>query len=111
MAVVMCMTTAACVYFQPLSADGDTEKASSTCEKHAIEMQKRVVPIVYGLPRESEFEEMRVKPEAFPNGCTYIIGGCVVGDENKATVYICPRCEETRTEWIKAKGYEGLNKP
>ena len=109
--VVVCVSIAAFVQFHPLSADGDTNEVSSTCKKHSIEMQQRVVPVVYGLPRQSEFEEMQARLEAFPNGRTYLLGGCIVGDADNATVYVCPKCEEARTEWVKSKGYEELNTP
>ena len=110
-AVVICVAIAAFTHLNPLSADGDTNEISSTCEKHSLEMQKRIVPIAYGFPRESEFEEMQASREMFPNGRIYILGGCVVRAEDKATIYVCPKCEEARTEWVKSKGYEELNTP
>lgn len=74
----------------------------SKCSIHSQEMDKRIVPIVYGLINALEFKE-----STFPNGRTYFLGGCIVQNDTRARIYVCPKCEELR----KQTGFQNINKP
>ena len=86
--------------------DGTTGR-SDICELHKIHMHKVKVPIVYGLPLSVTKEEKKyfeAKEKLFPNAnAGKIQGGCLPSSQEKANVYVCPRCEKERKRWIKAK--------
>ena len=88
-----------------------TKGRSSVCEVHSLDMQERIIPIVYGLPGQSEFEKMDASINAFPHGRNYVLGGCIRGKSEKAIVYRCSRCEDVREQWIRDHGHEKTNRP
>lgn len=69
----------------------------SRCELHTVDMIRRPVPIIHGLPMR-EFLEARNRD--FPHPAS-ILGGCVVdeGSPKKIPHYVCPKCEAAAEAW------------
>lgn len=88
-----------------------TSESPSTCALHQVTMKKRIVPVVYGMPHSSEFEEQEIAATKFPNACPYILAGCIPSPTILARVYICNDCHVERNAWLKLKGYEKQNTP
>ena len=100
---------------KPLERRGPPEDLtvgqSDRCSLHDAPMRKTKVPVVYGLPRSSDFEEMNHSKTNFPHGRTYLLYGCHIGYHKNAIIYRCRECEAERTQWVKSKGYEEMNRP
>ena len=83
----------------------------SNCPIHDVPLEKIIVPIIYGLPYESEFEEAKIALLEFPFGRDYILGGCLVKWKDKAIISICNSCKKERHKWLSENSYINLNKP
>ena len=69
---------------------------ASVCRAHDMKMERRAVPISYGLPyRPPGFKEAS---EDFPHDGT-VLGGCVVSEETHTHVWVCSKCEERSKAW------------
>lgn len=83
-----------------------TTGRSGVCELHKVQMHKVKVPIAYGLPLPWSEEERRyfdVKEKLFPNANDgKVEGGCIPSPQKEANIYVCPRCEKEREDWLKA---------
>jgi hypothetical protein len=88
-----------------------TRDRSDTCPVHEAKMSVEIVPVVYGLPHESEFEEMKEAGNRFPFGRDYVLGGCIRGGYKWARVFRCATCRRARADWLKEKGFTDINKP
>jgi len=77
-------------------------QTSGICYVHRIQMQRKWLPVVYGLPA------MRDEPSAdeaaqFPladDGCWQ--AGCVVGEVKEKEVYVCAECTAALATWKKS---------
>lgn len=80
------------------------------CPFHGVTMEKRDVPIRYGLfrypPQERDY--MHVRESSFPFCDDAAMGGCVVRPQSptSVTVRVCPACNAARTAWRSARGLE-----
>jgi len=72
------------------------------CPVHKIQMEHKVMRLVYGMPSKAEFEEMRIAKTRFPYGKDYWLGGCVVKPTKTAEGRVCAKCVEARTAWLKS---------
>ena len=81
-----------------LTVDKDSE-----CSLHSKGMSKTVVNIIYGLPSERLFEEIKMSKTRFPNGRAKLLGGCVIrdGQIEKAIIYQCQSCVEVQNVWFE----------
>ncbi len=83
-------------------------KAAGTCSLHAMEMQRVLVPIEYGLPAPDPnweaFAEARER--LFPHAPEPVSGGCCVSDDMpfEARIFACSECERARNRWLQAFG-------
>ena len=75
--------------------------APDICPVHEIKMEHKVMRLVYGMPSQVEFEEMRVAKTRFPYGKDYLLAGCVVKPAKTVEGYVCPKCVEAREAWLK----------
>lgn len=80
-----------------------TKGRSSTCEVHEVAMEKKAVPIMYGMP---EFNDRtRARGEAggkrFPHAGIPLEGGCFVDAKNpkEALMFVCAECQRELREW------------
>ncbi len=73
------------------------------CPVHGIKMEHRAMRLVYGMPSQAEFEEMKVAKARFPHGRDYVLAGCVVRPAKTASGYLCPKCVEAREAWLRAR--------
>ena len=80
-----------------LTVDKDSE-----CSLHSKGMSKTVVNIIYGLPSERLFEEIKMNQTSFPNGRAKLLGGCIIvdGQKEKAITYQCQSCVEAQEIWF-----------
>jgi hypothetical protein len=76
-----------------------------TCKIHNKPLFLDTVPIVYGLIRFTPIqkEEFRVKDSIFPNAQDFVIGGCIVDENNPKmkVVYKCPTCILEKAKWVE----------
>jgi hypothetical protein len=81
----------------------DTETAGEPCPLHGVVMEKADLPVIYGLPSQAEFEEMKVAKELFPYGRPCRMGGCVLKEKKETSGFLCPKCVAARGEWLKQR--------
>ena len=81
-------------------------KAQETgiCNIHHIQMQKKRVPIYFGLP---VFEDPYYSAALayFPNAREYVNGGCEVDpveDKQPHFRYVCAKCKQAQRQWAVA---------
>lgn len=70
-----------------------TTGESNICKVHKVKMTKTAVPILYGLFAYEDCSHL------YPNGGSYVLGGCVVKGTKSCIVY---RCNDCRNQWVKA---------
>jgi hypothetical protein len=85
----------------------DCRRPELTCSLHHVELEMRVVPILYGEPPVgNEALAPRVYGEArqreFPFAMVQVGGGCMVSPPTRALVRSCPECEEAERTWVGA---------
>lgn len=71
------------------------------CYVHHTRMQRKWLPVVYGLPaiEESPSEDEAAKFPLADEGCWQ--GGCVVRDVKEKEVYVCGECTAALAAWKK----------
>lgn len=83
-----------------------TAGQSGVCEVHNISMQKVRVPIAYGFPlpwSEEDKKYFDAKEKLFPHANPgKVEGGCIPSPQKEADIYVCPRCEKEREDWVRA---------
>lgn len=77
--------------------------ADDVCPLHGVTMTRKEVPIIYGMPSQAEFEEMRVAKAKFPFGREYRLGGCILKPEKTAKIYVCEKCVAARNAWLQSR--------
>jgi hypothetical protein len=73
-----------------VESDGKRIYDRSFCSVHQIAMELRTVDIAYGMLAFPAAE--RYCQDHFPHYRDFAIGGCVVGDEKTARIYLCRAC-------------------
>ena len=62
----------------------------AVCEVHRVSMERRVVPVQYGLP---VFEyPLEVFNRSFPHYRDHVLGGCCLGEQKTGKTFICAEC-------------------
>lgn len=74
------------------------------CPVHGIKMERVNLRVVYGMPSEHEFQEIRVGKSLFPHGRDHVLAGCVLKSEKSRKGFICPDCVKARNVWITSQG-------
>ena len=90
--------------FQPvlirLRLGGRTIYDLEVCEIHQIKMERKVVPVSYGLIRPGPGEPTPdIEREFFPHWHESAVGGCVPGPEKTTEVNVCALCKAAYSEW------------
>jgi len=85
----------------------DGEKAlfdMEVCGLHHCRMERREIPITYGLIRlQKGLPTLEEEKALFPHRRDYVLGGCIVMPGKKTeTMYICPECRTAYEAWQKA---------
>lgn len=75
---------------------------SGECERHHAKMERRWIPVAYGLPAAGSFPEPDVAAE-FPHGEEFWLGGCVVTPTKEREVFLCPVCVSAYRAWREKK--------
>jgi len=73
------------------------------CPVHGIKMKPIKLRMVYGMPSQREFEEMRGGKSLFPYGRDYVLAGCVVKSEKFREGFLCPKYVEARNAWMVSR--------
>jgi hypothetical protein len=73
------------------------------CPVHGVRMEPMNLRVIYGMPSQKEFLEMRAAKSLFPYGRDYVLGGCVVKSEKSRKGFLCPECVRTRNAWIASQ--------
>lgn len=91
------------LFLQSCATPDYTTGKPSVCGVHQVPMDKRVVPIRYGLMRPGEKDAARERAAklAFPHATEWLGGGCVIERDSpkQVKIYICPSCEDARRQW------------
>jgi hypothetical protein len=99
------------VYVQPVadavagpSVLNLTEKVSDICQTHHTRMIRELVPVHYGLIIDDEDTKLQFQRsrKEFPNARTAHRGGCIIGKERQAIVYVCRKCRAARRNFVLA---------
>jgi len=77
-----------------------TKGQSDICVVHHIQMTKRTVPIIYGMPALNE--AFRQRQAFYPHSGDVTFGGCIFMEEKRSVVYVCPKCDEAMRD-LKGK--------
>jgi hypothetical protein len=74
------------------------------CELHKCRMERREIPITYGLIRvQKGLPTLEQERTLFPHRRDYVLGGCIVMPGKKTeTMYVCPECRTAYEDWRKA---------
>ena len=70
------------------------------CPVHKTHMKPVELRLVYGMPSQKEFEEMKVAKKEFPFGRDYVLAGCVVKPPKTVSGYLCEGCVKAREAWL-----------
>jgi len=73
-----------------VQSDGKRLYDRSFCLVHQVAMESRNVEIAYGMLGFPAAE--RYCQDHFPHYRDFAVGGCMVGDEETAQIYVCPAC-------------------
>jgi hypothetical protein len=86
-----------------VTRDGQTVYDRALCELHRRRMERKEVPIVYGLVAKLPGDPSAEEEKAFPKWRESFAGGCIVmPGRDKELVFVCPDCKAGHAEW-KAK--------
>lgn len=87
-----------------------TKEADDTCNLHHKRMMPELVPIYYGLMLDDEDTMVRIRHSRsdFPNARTYCRGGCMIGKERQALVYVCRKCRAARRKFTLSRSNLGV---
>lgn len=68
------------------------------CNLHGVALESGLVPVRYGLvtfpPGYRSARELY-----FPNSMSYLLGGCVIGEEKQSEALFCPECRRAEKRW------------
>jgi hypothetical protein len=71
-----------------------------TCEIHHVKMERKVVPVYYGLIRPGPGEPTPdLEGQFFPHRHERALGGCIPGPEKTTEVQVCAACKAAYLEW------------
>lgn len=84
---------------------GAGKGADKVCTVHQVPLQKTKVPIAYGMPMWSDYDQ-KVREESsrsFPHSAVHVEGGCIVEKNapKQAAIWQCPKCVQAKAEWVK----------
>lgn len=80
-----------------------TRDRSDVCELHHVHMEKKKVPIYYGMLARTDYGVAyhSARTNLFLHTDVGVEGGCIV-DSNSPTqvlIYVCPQCQLARSHW------------
>ena len=87
----------------PEVEDYTTSKASAECAVHHVPMEKRKLPIGYGLTAATDDGFGEAWLRLFPNAWDGIPGGCCVWRAKFGIIFVCPQCCAARDEWLRQR--------
>jgi hypothetical protein len=77
----------------------DAKKNDDLCEVHGVKMEKKKVPIEYGIVGQEPGVPPNVREKQFPHALEKVFGGCVVRPEKETEIWICPSCQSAERDW------------
>ena len=78
-------------------------KTNGICEVHHVKMERRMVPVAFGLPPPPSPEYEQAMHD-FPHSSLYVDGGCVTSEKflhARLPWYVCPECKRAEREWAE----------
>jgi hypothetical protein len=82
---------------------GFDAKTRGICEVHHLRMQRRMVPIAFGLPAMGR-EWTAVYSRDFPHSLLHIEGGCILDQKlvrARFPLYVCRACKRAERAWAE----------
>lgn len=84
---------------------GSGASPGKVCAVHQVPLQKKKVPISYGMPMWSDYDTKMTQEatRSFPHSAVQAEGGCVVMKDapKQIEVWQCPNCLLAKSEWVK----------
>lgn len=79
----------------------EIRKKNNICNIHNCIMEKKQIPIMYGLPIGPIVGYTKEREISFSNCDDKLLGGCCISDENLnfELLYVCNYCNQARDEW------------
>jgi hypothetical protein len=87
------------------ATEGTPPREDGVCPVHGVRMKPINLRVIYGMPSQKEFQEMRVGKSLFPYGRDYVLGGCVVKPEKFREGFLCPECVKARNAWMASQNH------
>lgn len=79
----------------------------SVCEVHHRKMQRKIVPVRYGmLGYLYTPEELKT---LFPHHQEFVAGGCLGGERKTDKIFVCPDCKTTYANWMKTNAHRAYS--
>ena len=77
-------------------------KSGRVCEIHHCELERKTVPISYGLPMPDRSAPLQKEKAAlFPHRTREVNGGCMPMPEKTTKLATCPQCDAAYAAWMK----------
>ncbi|MBU3666466.1 MAG: hypothetical protein FGM15_11415 [Chthoniobacterales bacterium] len=76
---------------------------NAICPVHGVEMKAVQLKLIYGMPSQQEFEEMKAAKTKFPFGRDCVLAGCVVKPEKTVAGFLCAGCVAERDKWLRER--------
>ncbi len=84
----------------------NTPAPANVCERHHLAMRPKKVPIRYGDPIFTAYDDALYREEIaqFPHAPDYFLGGCVIPlfATRQREALECPECRRLKTSWLLA---------
>lgn len=79
------------------------EQKEGFCHLHQVKMEKKQVPIIYGLVRPDDQEILMYKKEPllFPHAKDYVLGGCSIQWKKSQKLFECSQCRKAKENWLE----------
>ena len=87
---------------------GELVYDESVCEVHKTPMQRTTAEISYGMYAPATKADA-VCDKEYPHHADWIRGGCVLGDIQSATHYVCPQCVAATAKYKREHPDEGAS--
>ena len=79
-------------------------KTNGMCQVHHVQMERRLVPVAFGLPPPPSEAYDEAMQRDFPHSSLHIEGGCVTSEKfrhARLPWYVCPTCKRAEHEWAE----------
>ena len=83
---------------------GENAKTNGICEVHHVQMERRLVPVVFDLPPPPSEAYDEAMQRDFPHASLHVEGGCITSEKfahARFPWFVCPECKRAEREWAE----------